>query len=506
MNPRSLIIPTGIVLVMLAIQCSKPPTSVAGGTDIGNPGTVAGVLVDTLGRPAAGILTKLLPADFNPISDSVRNKPRIDTTDASGRFEFTGLRAGIYTFTSVNVASGSGILIDSVRLGDTVGVNLRTDTLRSTVSLRVTIPDNLYSANSYLFIPGTQLSTPVSGPGIVDLGVVPAGAGRIGYYSATTDSVVATEKQLIVTRDTTPFEVTTELITSVIAGKAPDFTDVSIDSLGNIWCAAGPDGAYKFIGTQWNTNNFLDSLNQPLLLCNHVTVTPNNQVWVCDSATACSYDGSIWLLHHFPNRKIADIGADLSGNVWFAAGDSIFMWVNRPGPDSFVVKFHGYTGMKRIAVQPNGTMWFACDSGLVKFSGDSGILIRAALQNPSGQTVTALTPVGFGPAGALIAASLTGADGAWLYDGVSWTSFGPANQGFAPNGVAADKSGGAWCSTKNGVFRIQGADWQRFPPQGYPATWQGNAVTIDKNGNVWFAGVGGAVRFDGTLWTVFTRQ
>jgi streptogramin lyase len=243
-----------------------------------------------------------------------------------------------------------------------------------------------------------------------------------------------------------------------------------------------------------------------LLLCNHLTVTPANQVWVCDSATACSYDGSIWLLHHFPNRKIADMASDPAGNVWFAAGDSVFMWVNRAGPDSFVVKFQGYSGMGKIAVQGNGTMWFSCDSGLIKFSNDSGTLIRAALQNSLGQAVTGLSPIGFGQNDEVIVASLTGTDGAWRYDGVSWTGIGPAMQGFAPDGAAADTNGALWCSTKSGMFRIQGVDWQRFPPQGYPAAWSGNAVAIDKKGTVWFAGTGGAVAFDGTLWTVYTRQ
>jgi streptogramin lyase len=496
----------GFILATIAMTCSRPPTSVAGGTDIGNPGTIAGILVDTLGMPQPGILTKLLPVDFNPISDSLGTNPRIDTTDANGRFEFKGLPAGLYTFTSVNTASGSGILIDSIKLSDTQGVNLHTGTMRSTVSLRVTIPDSLYLANSYIYVPGTQLSALVSGPGVVDLGVVPADAARIRYYSATADSVVATEQQLIVTRDTIPFMVATELITSVISGKAPVFTDVSIDSAGGVWCSAGADGAYVFTGTQWSHHNFLDSLNQPLLLCNHVTVTPSNQVWVCDSATACSYDGSIWLLHHFPNRKITDMVSDPAGNVWLAAGDSIFMWVNRTGPDSFAVKFHGYTGMNTIAVQRTGTLWFSCDSGFIKFSGDSGLLVHAALQNALGQAVTGLSPIGIDLNDEVIVASLTGMDGAWRYDGVSWTSIGPANQGFAPNGAVADASGAVWCSTTNGQFRIQAADWQRFPPQGYPATWQGNAVAIDKKGTVWFAGIGGAVAFNESLWTVYTRE
>ena len=501
--PRTIF--AGFIFALLAIQCSKP-TSVAGGTDIGNPGTVAGVLVDTLGIPQANITARLLPADYNPVADTASALRHIDTTDAAGNYEFRGLAAGVYTLTSVNIVSGTGLLIDSVKLSDTQGVNLRADTLRPTVSLRITIPDSLFSTNSYVFVPGTQLYTTVTAPGTVDLGAVPADAGRITYYSATTNSVVATEQQLIVTKDTIPFKVTTELITSVISGKSPVFTDVSIDSLGNVWCAAGTDGAWKLTQIQWNTNNFLDSVNQPLLLCNHVTVTPNNQVWVCDSATACSYDGSIWLLHHFPNQKIADMASDLAGNVWFAAGDSIFMWVNRTGPDSFVVKFHGYTGMNKIAVQTNGTMWFSCDSGLIRFSNDSGILVRATLQNALGQTVTGLSPIGIGQNDQVIVASLTGVEGAWQYDGVSWTSFGPANQGFVPTGAATDASGAVWCSSTSGVFRIKGADWQRFPPQGYPATWNGNAVVIDKTGKVWFAGVGGAVRFDGTLWTVYTRQ
>ncbi len=495
------------MFALLAIQCSKP-TSVAGGTDIGNPGpgAVAGLVVDAQGKPQAGIAVQLLPAAYNPVADTQASLRHTDTTDDRGKFVIRGLSAGVYTFSSVNVAAGTGLLIDSVRLGDTQGVILQTDTLRPTVSLRVTIPDSLFSANSYVFLPGTQIHAAVTAPGSVDLGMVPPDAGRISYFSGAADSVVATQAQLIVTKDTIPFEVTTELITSVVSGKSPVFTDVSVDSLGNVWCAAGADGAYKFTGTQWNTNVFLDSMNQPLLLCTHLTVTPSNQVWVCDSATACSYDGSIWLLHHFPNHKIAGMASDPAGNVWFAAGDSVFMWVNRPGPDSFVVKFRGYTGMDRIAVQPNGAMWFSCDSGLIEFGGDSGVLVRAALQSPSGQTLTALTPVGLDKSGGLIVASLPGIEGAWRYDGVSWTAFGPANQGFAPDGAAADKSGAVWCSTKNGEFRVQGADWQRFPPQGYPSTWQGNAVAIGRNGDVWFAGVGGAVRFDGTLWTVYTRQ
>jgi ligand-binding sensor domain-containing protein len=495
-----------IIFALVVLHCSKNPSSVAGGTDIGNPGTVAGVLVDTTGKPQANVTARLLPADFNPVLDTGTSLRHVDTTDAAGRYEFRGLPAGVYTLTSVNVVSGAGLLIDSVRLGDKQGINLHTDTLRPTTSLKVTIPDSLFSANSYLFVPGTQLSVAVNAPGTVDLGLVPANAARISYYSAAADSVVATQQQLVVTRDTIPFEVSTELITSVIAGKSPVFTDVSVDSTGNVWCAAGPDGAYRFTGIQWNTNTFLDSVNQPLLQCNHLTVTPSNQVWVCDSASACSFDGTTWFFHGLPSHRISDMASDPAGNVWFAAGDSIFMWVNRTGPDSFVVKYQGASGIRRVVFQNSGTMWFSCDSGLIEVSGNNATLVRGSVQNASGQTFTDLAPVGLDQTGALIVASQTATDGAWRYDGVSWTSFGPADQGFVPTGAAADAGGAVWCSTHSGVFRIKGADWQRYPPQGYPATWNGNAVAIDKTGNIWFAGVGGAVRFDGVLWTVFTRQ
>jgi streptogramin lyase len=81
-----------------------------------------------------------------------------------------------------------------------------------------------------------------------------------------------------------------------------------------------------------------------------------------------------------------------------------------------------------------------------------------------------------------------------------------------------DKKGNTWITSKSGLYKYDGTNWQRFTPENSPLrNYQINDLAIDKDDNLWGAagGAGGReedetngclFKYDGTDWTIYTGK
>jgi hypothetical protein len=155
-----------LLLVLLAIlsgifnECGT--LNLAGNsTDFGNA-RVIGVMVDSLGVPATGVRVRLIPDDFDATSPTAGSVFSSDTSDAAGRYSLSPDRAGTYVVEGKQLSTGRRTLVTGIHISRADEKIIRTDTLRPTGSIAVTIPDSLLSPGSRVGIKGTTYG------GIVD--------------------------------------------------------------------------------------------------------------------------------------------------------------------------------------------------------------------------------------------------------------------------------------------------------------------------------------------------
>jgi hypothetical protein len=160
--------------LLLFCACGLDP--LAGGTSTSENGMIAGVIVDSLGIPQKNAQVTLLPADYNPVSDSALVKSRVDTTDVTGGFAFSHVDSGSYTLRARSPTNVAMALMSSVAVrGDTA--ILAPCMLEASGTIRVTSPDPHDSLTVYVYIPGTDIAAYFTSPSdTLALGFVPAGA------------------------------------------------------------------------------------------------------------------------------------------------------------------------------------------------------------------------------------------------------------------------------------------------------------------------------------------
>jgi hypothetical protein len=151
-----------ILIAGVAFQtgCSQKQ-NIAGGTSTSENAQLSGVIVDTSGFPAANTIVYLIPAAYNPVTDSLSNCVMTDTTDTAGSYLFDSITAGSYNILAVQPYIGKRLLVNDIKVGSdslySDSLFRNADTLRSTGTLTITIPDTVINTQSYVYIPGTTL-------------------------------------------------------------------------------------------------------------------------------------------------------------------------------------------------------------------------------------------------------------------------------------------------------------------------------------------------------------
>jgi len=167
-------------------------------------------------------------------------------------------------------------------------------------------------------------------------------------------------------------------------------------------------------------------------------------------AVACAPNGDVWISH----RKEGDFGWTDSKISWFDGSE----WTT-------YTKYSGVANLdvnvNSIAVAPDGTVWFGCDSGIMRYDG------------------TSFTK--------------------YLTDGDVVLS--------SVKGIGIDDHGDVWAGGRGGLVRFDAVTTTMYTTSNEPAGNKVCDIAVDADGVVWVGTHGkGVSRFDGSSWTTYTQE
>ena len=181
------------LFLLLAIACSVvfiscgQKQTITGGTSTSENAHVTGIIVDSTGAPAPYAIVQLIPALYNPMTDSLSDNIKTDTTDIAGHYSFDSISAGKYNIAAVHHSSGMRSLNQTLTVTSNI-IYDHIDTLQKTGTLRITLPDTVKDVKSYVYIPGTTIAvsansaTSENGTLILTVDSVPAAVIQNIYY------------------------------------------------------------------------------------------------------------------------------------------------------------------------------------------------------------------------------------------------------------------------------------------------------------------------------------
>lgn len=342
-----------LLLLFLAVVSVFIPgcsTNIAGGTSTSENGRVIGMLVTDDGAAASRTKVVLLPASYDPISDTIT--PETDTTDASGYYLFMEVPPGEYTIQSVQIDSRMRAFTDSVLVTANDTTTVAPATLRQPGSIKIALPSVGDGAAGYLYIPGTTISTELSDSNsFAVLDSVPT--GMVSSVIRTTKDRV---KQLLLQ---SPVDVQSEQTVTILetgwlhnrtirfntssSGAAIDSTLYNFPVLIRL-----NDANYNF--TEANDDGsdllFTKANNEPVPheIERWAPSVNSAEIWVLiDTLTGGSTDDS--LIMHWGNRRISS--KQTSSPVFdTAAGFSAVWHLDENGDSVYDATSHRYHGAR----------------------------------------------------------------------------------------------------------------------------------------------------------------
>jgi hypothetical protein len=181
------------ICFLLFIGCEKIlKDPLAGGTESGNPTRtiIKGIIADSSGVARAGVMVKILPELYNPVTGSIPQDSLADLTDSQGRYQILITTTGLYKMVGVDPQDGSSVLQDYIAVEDSGDLDLGQEVLLRPGAINAEIPQSKFVNNGYLYIPGTEIQAAVSSHGMKLLSSVPEGIVDLIYYSSTDEKAI----------------------------------------------------------------------------------------------------------------------------------------------------------------------------------------------------------------------------------------------------------------------------------------------------------------------------
>jgi hypothetical protein len=163
----------------------------SGGTSTTDNPKVMGTIIGDDKHPASNTRVILVPENYDPLRDTAAIVA--DTTDALGRFVLPVSHKGVFNIEAVHLVKGTRLLLRGIEVGSgNDSVQVISDTLKQTGSVRVELPDSTDCASGYLYIPGTTVYAFLSETSTqIMLDSVPAATVSAVCYT-TTSAIVPT--------------------------------------------------------------------------------------------------------------------------------------------------------------------------------------------------------------------------------------------------------------------------------------------------------------------------
>lgn len=169
------------------INCSDN-SNLSGGTTIGNPHTISGIIVDSIGNAIPNLRLNLLPADYNPLSD-ITSDNTTETGDL-GEYEIIDVYDGKYVLNATLIEAQKLLYVNVLIDGN--DEERGQDTIKSTGVISVYLTNEAYSADRFLYIPGTEIYTAATNIGYNNI-ISPAGRINLAYYDTSAGGSIIDE-------------------------------------------------------------------------------------------------------------------------------------------------------------------------------------------------------------------------------------------------------------------------------------------------------------------------
>lgn len=453
------------IIVTLFWSCSKD-NSVHGG---GGIETVAktGKIVNEDGVAANSVIITSFPSDYNPLKNDDLSRVFIDTTNDSGYYEIKITKNGNYNILGHSLTNGYKTLIKNITEESLIQV----DTIKSTGTMAVFLPQWIKSDSGYVFIPGTDIYSAISDTtddGILMLSDMPTGLfDQVCYYNVGEESDTAVFKEVSVnvsSNDTIVMEAFGLIDQfSVASGHLLSDTVHSIvkDIYGNKWYGTGSGGVTRLRGDEWD---YFTTVNSDLKV-NHIYdlwASQNGDVWAGTvGGGVAQFDGSSWNVFDQSNSEIINdsvyvvCGCNACGGVWIGTDYGLMY-----KPES------------------NDSAWEYYYSGNSPLAGDS---IFSLVLNTCGRM-------------------FIGTDnGVSFWNGKDWTIWTPGNSNLPGSiiyGMVDGQDGTIWAATNNGVAKYNGAVWQKIVPPVIDYDERYRALAVSNENELWAgsSGIGTILR------------
>lgn len=155
-------------VLILAAGCAD---RVAGGSEIGNPGSIAGLATDSTGLGRPGVALRLLPADHDPFAAGPADTLQA-VSDGQGRYLFPKVPAGAYVLTGRETSTGRRLL---ARVAAEARARVEAEGAVLRRPGRVVVEAGDAEVGTPVFLPGTPYRARVDASGLAVLDSVPAG-------------------------------------------------------------------------------------------------------------------------------------------------------------------------------------------------------------------------------------------------------------------------------------------------------------------------------------------
>jgi hypothetical protein len=173
---------------MVFFQCEKNRISEPEGEGNASETVAKGIINDSLGEQVAGAKVFLIPADFNPLFDTLPQKWQ-GTTNQEGRYILNKVREGTFNLIAES-PNGTKVLIPRIsvslqnRKRDTLII--RPGYLLKTGRVQIALSDSLRNNGLALYIKGTNIKVALCTSQVTTLENVPAmDSAQVYMFSAT---------------------------------------------------------------------------------------------------------------------------------------------------------------------------------------------------------------------------------------------------------------------------------------------------------------------------------
>ncbi len=155
------------------LRCSV--STVDGGGTIETTNGVAGVIRNSDTTPASNTVVKLFPDDYDPVADTSLDGSFTDTTDTGGTYRFSRVAAGRYVVLARNLTLATSFIARDVTVSNDSLTRVPAGTLYRPGLIAADFSSGSPAAGGYVYIPGTDISSPIGSDGSALLTDVPPG-------------------------------------------------------------------------------------------------------------------------------------------------------------------------------------------------------------------------------------------------------------------------------------------------------------------------------------------